>query len=146
MFILKEKRINIDAPYVSEDGIAYVNLRSPEVREQLGILEIPEPTAPEDFSDDLYYRTEQDDAPYVVYTRKSDEQLEQLRISKLQTQINALEAQTMLPRVAREFMLLSMEKEAVAAGFTLDDLRANHFAYRKVKELDEQIKALRDQL
>lgn len=48
----------------------------------LGIEEIAEPAVPEDFSDDLYYRTEQDEAPYVIYTRKSDEQIAAVKMQQ----------------------------------------------------------------
>lgn len=34
-----------------------------------------EPSPPDDYSEETHYRTEQDAAPYVVYTRKSDEQI-----------------------------------------------------------------------
>lgn len=148
MFILSstQRRINIDAPYTTADGITYANLRDPAVRSLLGVQEIADPLPPEDYSEETYYRTEQDEAPYVVFTRKSDEQIEQARKARIQSQIDALEGTSMIPRVTREFMLLTMEKEAVAAGFTLEDLRASHYAYRKVKELDEQIAALRGQL
>lgn len=70
MFIHKEtrKRINPYAP-VEIDGVKHA-------KHPLDLLEeIPEPAAPADYSADIYYRTEQDDAPYVVFTKKSDEQL-----------------------------------------------------------------------
>ena len=74
MFIRNNKRFNIYASAVI-DGVRYANFLNPDVRAQLGITEIPEPDAPVDYSADTYYRTEQDDAPYVVYTKKSPEQL-----------------------------------------------------------------------
>lgn len=82
MFILNEKRINIYAPFVTTEGVTYGNLTDPVVRSQLGVVEVTEPTPPEDYSEDLYYRTEQDEAPYVVYTRKSDEQIAEAALSK----------------------------------------------------------------
>ena len=142
MFTLNSKRINPDAPLTTPDGVTYANLRDPSVREQLGVQEIPDPVPPADFSDETYYRTEQDDAPYVVYTRKSDEQIEQARKARIQAQIDALEAQTLIPRVTREFMLGAFEAQAAAAG--VDPML--NFAYSKVKELDNQIAALRSQL
>ena len=75
MFILNEKRINIYAPYTSSEGVTYANLTDPAIRTQLGVVEIAEPAQPEDYSESTHYRTEQDEAPYVVYTRKSDEQI-----------------------------------------------------------------------
>jgi len=69
MFIFKDtlKRANPYAPYTSPDGTRY-----PRIPMEL-LDEIPEPQPPEDYTESSYYRTEQDDAPYVVYTRKSDE-------------------------------------------------------------------------
>lgn len=82
MFILNEKRINIHAPFTTSEGVTYGNLTDPEIRNQLGVLEISEPTPPEDYSESTYYRTEQDEAPYVVYTRKSDEQIAKVVLTK----------------------------------------------------------------
>jgi hypothetical protein len=76
IFTATQKRCNPEASYVSPDGTRYA-----KVPKEL-LTEIPDPTPPEDYSDETYYRTEQDDAPYVVYTKKSDEQLQQLADSK----------------------------------------------------------------
>ena len=80
MFIDKDtrKRVSINAPYKGRS-----KLDTQEIRAELGVVEIPDPIPPEDFSDDLYYRTEQDDAPYVVWTRKSDEQIAAVRWAKI---------------------------------------------------------------
>lgn len=137
MFIHKQtlKRINPYAP-VQIDGVRYASY-------PLELLdEIPDPQPPEDYSEDTHYRTEQDDAPYVVFTRKSDEQIEQARRAKIQAQIDSLERESLLPRVAREFMLVQF---ALAAANVGADPMAN-FGYRKVKELDDQIAGLREQL
>lgn len=82
MFILNEKRINIYAPFTSAEGATYANLTDPAIRDQLGVVEITEPAQPEDYSEDLYYRTEQDEAPYVIYTKKSDEQIAAVTLTK----------------------------------------------------------------
>lgn len=85
MFIKDGKRFNPNAPIVI-DGVSYGDaqlLKFPEVMASYGVAEIPDPIPPEDFSDDLYYRTEQDDAPYVVWTRKSDEQIAAVRWAKI---------------------------------------------------------------
>ncbi len=146
MFLLNDKRINPHAAHTTAEGVTYANLLDPAVRSLLGVVEVAEPTPPEDYSDETYFKTEQDDAPYVVFTKKPDEMIEQVRRAKLQAQIDALDGGNPMARPTREFMILSMEKEAVAAGFTVEELRASHYAYRKVKELDEQIVALRGQL
>lgn len=137
-----QRRLNIFAPFESEDGTRYGNLTDPAVRAAVGVVEIPDPVAPDDYSDATYYRTEQDDAPYVVYTRKSDDQIAQARAAAILSKIAALEAQTLLPRVTREFMLIQFS--AVASSQGVDPM--TNVAYKKVKELDDQIAALRSQL
>lgn len=83
MFIKDGKRININAPYTTAEGVTHVNLLDPILREQEGVTEIAEPTPPEGYSAEFYFRTEQDDAPYVVYTRKSDEAIAAVRWEKI---------------------------------------------------------------
>ena len=73
-----KKRVNIFAPYKG-----FSKLDTPEIRERAGVVEIPDPTPPADFSDDTYYRTESDDPPYVIYAKKSPEQLAEVRWNKL---------------------------------------------------------------
>ena len=75
MFIFKttQLRANPYAPYNSPDGTRYTRI-------PMELLdEIPEPQPPEDYTEATYFRTEQDDAPYVVYTRKSDETIASAR-------------------------------------------------------------------
>ena len=142
MFIFKttQKRANPYAQYVDEAGTTY-----PRIPAEL-LDEIPDPLPPEDFTDETYYCTEQDDAPYVVFTRKSDEQIEQARKARIQSQIDAMERDALLARPAREFMLLQMEAIAAGQGVTPEQLREQHYGYRKVKEFDETIAALRASL
>jgi hypothetical protein len=64
----------------------------------------------------------------------------------IQAQIDALEREVILPRVTREFMLAQMEAVAASQGVTPEQLRAINYGYRRVKEFDEQIEALRGQL
>ena len=63
-------------------------------------------------------------------------------------QILALEAASMLPRVAREFMLGAIELEGArqAPPITAEQLYADNIGYRKLKDLDSQIAVLRGQL
>ena len=58
-------------------------------------------------------------------------------------QIEALERQYMLPRPVRDVLLPLMEMQAASQGITPAQLRERNTGYRKVKELDEQIAALR---
>jgi hypothetical protein len=105
MFTLNQKRFNIYAPYEAPDGTRYGNTTDPVLRAQLGIVEIPDPQPPADYSEDTYYRTEQDDAPYVVFTRKSDEQINQTKRARILAQIAALEQGALMARQVREVML-----------------------------------------
>ncbi len=77
MFIQNGKRVNINAPIVF-NNVQYPNLADPQLRKLLGVQEVPEPEAPADYDRDLYYFHELDEAPYVVYTKKSDEQVSQV--------------------------------------------------------------------
>lgn len=81
MFIRNKTRFNIHSTQVI-NGVRYGDFTSPAIRKLLGISEVPEPTPPADFSDETYYRNEQQESPFVVYTRKSAEQLSQLLQSK----------------------------------------------------------------
>lgn len=68
------------------------------------------------------------------------------RAVRIAARIDAMERQEQLPRPTREFMLLQLETIAAGQGIPLEQLRANHYAYRRVKEFDEAIAALRSQL
>lgn len=78
MFVRNSQRFNIYAPQTI-DGVTYPHFLDPLTRSSLGIEEIETPAPPEDFTYDTYYVTEQNEAPYVVYTRKSDEQIATMR-------------------------------------------------------------------
>lgn len=135
------ERVNIDAP-IEFGGIRYQNLRDPHVRNIVGVFEVEEPEAPVDYEEKFWYKTEQQTAPYVVYTKKSDEQILEIKRSELKNKIDSLEREQMLPRVLREFTLGAAELQAAAAGVDPMD----NFAYRKLKEFDNTIRDLRTQL
>lgn len=67
----------------------------------------------------------------------------QTEVRDYAAEIEALERQTLLPRPVRDFMLISMEIQAAGQGITPAELRDRNPGYRRVKELDEQIAALR---
>lgn len=71
-----KKRANEFAAYTSPDGTRYPWVPG----DLLEVVDLPLP--PADYSEETYYRTEQDTAPYVVFTKKSDEQLSELRLVK----------------------------------------------------------------
>jgi hypothetical protein len=93
MFIRNEKRFNI---YSSQeiDGVTYPSFTDPALREQLGITEIADPVQPEDYFEDVYDRNEYEEAPFVIYTKKSDEQIAQMMQAKLNAQSLAYLAST----------------------------------------------------
>ena len=80
MFIDKDtkKRVNIYSPYKG-----YSKLDTPEIRESAGVIEIQEPALPVGYIEKFWYKTEQDTAPYVIYTKKSDEQIAQIKLSEI---------------------------------------------------------------
>lgn len=85
MFIWKDSKLRANpyAPYIDAEGTRY-----PQVPREL-LEEIPDPARG---NDETEYTTEIDEAPYIVITSKSPEQLEQLRQSKVKTEIAALES------------------------------------------------------
>lgn len=50
-FELNGKPINIDRPYVTEAGVKYANLRNPDIRAELGVVEVADP----EFYDQRFY-------------------------------------------------------------------------------------------
>lgn len=81
MFIWKEtkKRCNPFAIYVAPDGKTHVRVPSHLFESY------PEPQPPREVNDnpDHFYRTELEDAPYVVWTKKSQEHINQITLEKL---------------------------------------------------------------
>lgn len=132
MFTRNQKRFNIYAP-AEIDDVRYANFRDPALRKQLGIVEIADPVPPADYSEDTYFRTEQDDAPYVVYTRKSDEQINQAKRARILAQIAALEQGALMARQVREVML----------GLPGADQQP---WFARVKAIDDEVAALRAEL
>lgn len=51
MFTLNGRPISIDNEYTTEDGVTYPHLRDPAIREELGIIETPDP----EFYDQRFY-------------------------------------------------------------------------------------------
>jgi hypothetical protein len=61
-------------------------------------------------------------------------------------EIEQIERKTLMNRAVREFMLLSAEATALTKGVTPEQLYIANSAYKKVKDVDIQIAALRSQL
>ena len=133
MFIKDGKRFNPYIPFVDSEGTTYANPSDPAFRGKLGIEEIPDPQPPEEFSDDAYFRTECDEFPYVIYTRKPDEMIKATKNGRLWQQITSLETAALIPRQLREFLLA--QPDADKAPW-----------YIKVKELNDAVTALKAQL
>lgn len=64
----------------------------------------------------------------------------------LQSEIDAIEHATLMNRAVREFMLAQAEQIAAASGYTPAQLYQVNLGYRKVKDIDTQIAALRAQI
>lgn len=61
-------------------------------------------------------------------------------------EIVSIEKDTLMNRAVREFMLLSAEAQAAAQGITPEQLYTLNPAYKSVKDVDNQISALRAKL
>ncbi len=112
MFILNNRRVNIYASYTTAEGVTYANLVDPTVRANVGVIEIADPTPPLDYSDETYYRTEQDVEPYVVYTRKSDEEVMAVMVRKYEVALD-----NYLDAVAKEHRYNDRFTFALRAGY-----------------------------
>ena len=118
------KLVNIHAPYKGRS-----RLGAPEIRAAVGVIEIERDLPPEEYNghSDWYEVLEDWNAtqrPYVIYTRKSDEQINEVANNKVKAQIAALEAGQ--HRAIRE------------ATLTGDKTR--------LQKIDDDIAALRSQL
>jgi hypothetical protein len=83
MFIDSNKlRINIYAPYESEDGTRYVDLTDPVIREKIGVTEIPDPECK---NEKYYYVQEIPESPYVTNTPKDFEMCKLVQLQEINT-------------------------------------------------------------
>ena len=100
------KRIN---PYsnIEVEGVTYYGniLQFPDILSTLGIHEIEEPVVPDEYDQEFWYKQEVDESPYVIYTKKSDDQIEEIKRNRLQLQIDALERNSNLSVVVVYFFL-----------------------------------------
>lgn len=139
------QHINEGQPFTI-DGVQYpanwLNLSTPEDKQALGLVEVVTVGTRED--DRYFYVSEtlEGSVRTIVNTPKDPEQIAIMEKAEKQAEIDRLESTSLLPRVTREFMLIAFEAQAAAANVD----PATNFAYTKVKELDDQIKALRAQL
>ena len=83
MYLLNNKRINIDAPFTDSNGTTYLNLRDPSLRATLGVAEVPDPVRPT--PEEEFYITENEDGSLNV-TPKSAEQIAAIHYAKAKVQ------------------------------------------------------------
>ncbi|MDO8932063.1 MAG: hypothetical protein Q7U97_06700 [Rhodocyclaceae bacterium] len=133
-------KINIHHPFIAPDGTHGIDLREPTNRAKYGIVERELAPLPDGYSADTHRLDEPDYPPYRRAVRKPQEEIDKLDNERTLMQIAALETQTMLPRVTREFMLTFMEMNATPAQL------AENVGYTKVKALDDQVRGLRAKL
>ena len=131
MFTLNDTRINVYAKFTDPATGEYgIDLTIPANRVRFGIVEVADPVPPSDYSDKLYYRTEQDTAPFVVYTPKSQEQIDAATYYEGMAKIKAMEVEELMPRTLREFLL--EQPGAAQKGW-----------YAKVLALDSSVAAIK---
>lgn len=82
----------------------------------------------------------------VVVAPVPQSQIDANQIIALQSQIEAIESATHMNRFVREAMILISQQQATALGMTEPQLYAANIGYKKVKDVDTQIIALRDQI
>lgn len=96
MFIDQEtrRRVNIYAPYKG-----FSKLDTPEIRERVGVMEIPDPVR---MPDETHYNQEINESPYLICTPKSVEMLARQAQEKLNRESLAYLANTdwMVTRLA----------------------------------------------
>lgn len=88
------KRVNHEAirHQRAKDGSLHPGGLMPEQLNELGYQEITISVKPDDFSDKLYFRTEQDDAPYVMYTRKPQEMIDAANAAEVAEKLTRVRA------------------------------------------------------
>jgi len=144
MFIWKatQLRCNPYAPYKDEQGTQHTKV-PPELYE-----EIPDPVRG---NDEIEYTQEINEAPYIVITPKSQEQIDAQNKAKALAELTALEQANLLPRVTREFLITVTLQQAATLGLTVTQLLdANDPAFspgfKKMWDFNEQTKVLRGKL
>lgn len=103
MFVKDGKRFNVHAPQEIND-VRYVNFLDASLRTHFGITEIPDPLPPADYDAELYYVNETNEAPYVIYTKKSQEQIDEVLLRRAkQARTAAVEALTVTTQSGKIF-------------------------------------------
>lgn len=96
--------------------------------------------AKEEFgSPDLVLMTEAEVDAHIAASQPSQTQI-------IKYQIEQIERETLMNRAVREFMLANAEMIAASQGYTPEQLYQVNVGYRRVKDIDNQIAALRAQI
>jgi hypothetical protein len=145
------KRVNIYAPYTDADNNRYGDLTDPALRLILNVVEITDPTPPEGYVENEFYRTELDDSPYVVFTRKPQGIIDAEHNARILAQIDAKEVASKMNRTVREQMIeITIERAAAKNNVSLAQaeaaLYAGNIAFRRFKDEDTKIAQLRAKL
>jgi hypothetical protein len=91
IYIRNGRRFDINADHeIDGEKFGFNSFLNKDIQSRFNIVKVPVQTTPEDYSEETYYRTEQDDAPYVIYTKKSDEQIQQVWWNKVKQQRDEL--------------------------------------------------------
>ena len=95
-------------------------------------------------SGDGYYEFAEDAPPeWYAGLIPTERRLPPPVVRDIAAEIDAIERQYLLARPVRDVLLPLMEAKAAELGYTPAQLRIANPGYRRVKELDEQIAALR---
>lgn len=79
------KRVNINGVSATNPYKGLSRLDTPEIRAEVGVIEIAEPAPPQEAQDnpDWYIRTEQEDAPYLAWTRREQSAIDDMEAAKV---------------------------------------------------------------
>ena len=86
MFIIDGKKIDINNPYRAPDGTNYPNLRNPEDRAKVGVVEHPDPVYPDP---EYYFITEAPDGA-VTSTPRDFATVQAARVAKVNAAAGAM--------------------------------------------------------
>ena len=110
MFTYNGTPVSIDNPFTTEEGVTYPHMRDPSVREQLGIVESPDP---EQYDQRFYWG---------VDNPKDLDQLKAQWIAQTKSDANSLLAQTdwMVIRKAERDIAIPVDVVAARGAIILD--------------------------
>ena len=135
-------------PVVDDDGTQRGPMSGIDAatRAALNMTEVPRIDVPPADRDN-YARTEAYNGTEIVatYSRLADAEIKVRTNARIETDIQSLERREMLPRVTREFTLQLIVATAAGQGLTEPQLYAVQAGYKKLKDFDAQIVALRGQ-